>query len=151
MRGDRPEVGSVIQIPLPDGRYGYGRVLKEVSIAVYKQITAEPNQPPIGSRDYLFIVAVHNRAFSKGNWSVVGHDAAAMPQEDEPPPQFIEDPITGRMSIYAGGTVRPAQEGEWEGLERAAVWESNHVVDRIMNPEACVWIEPPRTRKTRLN
>ncbi|MFC8597339.1 Imm26 family immunity protein [Isoptericola sp. NPDC057191] len=37
MRSQAPEPGTVIQIALPDGRYAYGRVLRDASVAFYRQ------------------------------------------------------------------------------------------------------------------
>jgi hypothetical protein len=49
------------------------------------------------------------------------------------PDQFIQDivdPYKSRI-VGANGVERPATLEECEGLERAAVWDSEHVVERI--------------------
>jgi len=67
-----------------------------------------------------------------GRCSRVGHDPAQGPEDDWPPPNSVRDPISGAMRIYHHGHMRPAAPGEAEGLERAAVWDLHHLIDRLM-------------------
>jgi hypothetical protein len=55
----KPNVGDVIQLTLPSGRYAYGRVLRDASVAFYSETTPEPGAPPVGSRSYQFVVGVY--------------------------------------------------------------------------------------------
>ena len=43
----------------------------------------------------------------------------------------MRDPITGAVRIYHHGTIRPATEEEVQGLEIAAVWERQDIIDRL--------------------
>lgn len=54
----KPDVGDVLQFALPDGNFAYGRMLHGASVAFYREVTATTATPPIGSRDYQFIVGV---------------------------------------------------------------------------------------------
>ena len=45
----RPRVGDVIQVTLPTGRYAYGRVLRDASVAFYSGTTVQPGLPPVGT------------------------------------------------------------------------------------------------------
>ena len=74
--------GDVFQIPLPDGRFAYGRVYDDASVAIYRSITEEPLQPPIGSRDFLFTVGLYSDILQKGEWKIISHD----PMQQENPP-----------------------------------------------------------------
>jgi len=128
----KARVGDVIQVTLPTNRYAYGRVLRDASVAFYSGTTAEPGIPPIGSHDYQFVVGVYDDVPGSEGAPVVGHDPARGPEDDWPPPNSVRDPISGAMRIYHHGHMRPAAPGEAEGLERAAVWDLHHLIDRLM-------------------
>ena len=132
MNRHKLQVGDVIQLALPSGRYAYGRVLRDASVAFYSEITAEPGVPPVGSRNYQFVVGVYDDALTSEGVSVVGHDPSQDPEDDWPPPSSIRDPISGAVRIYHHGRMRDATTEETEGLEPAAVWGLNHLTDRLM-------------------
>lgn len=95
MNRHKPQVGDVIQLTLPSGRYAYGRVLRDASVAFYRETTAQPGMPPIGSRNYQFVVGVYDDVLTSEDVSVVGHDPRQGPEDDWPPPNSISDPISG--------------------------------------------------------
>ena len=81
-------------------------------------------------RPILFYVAVMNRAIKEKRWTVEGHS----PLEEglQSPPRFIQDALNKKkFEIYEHGRIRPATRQECLGLEREAVWEPEHVEDRI--------------------
>ena len=126
------EIGDVIQLTLPNGRYAYGRVLRDASIAFYGTTTTQPSKPPTGSRDYQFVVGVYADVLNSEAISIVGHDPSQEPEDDWPPPYSVRDPISGAMKIYHHGRMRAAAPEECKGLEPAAVWDFNHLIDRLM-------------------
>jgi immunity protein 26 of polymorphic toxin system len=126
----KPKLGDVVQITLPTDRYAYGRVLRDASVAFYRETTDDPGQPPIGSRDFQFVVGVYDDVLKDS--PVVGHDPSRHPEEDWPPPYCVRDPISGEVKLYHKGAMRPASAEECEGLEPAAVWDLQHLVDRLM-------------------
>ena len=132
MRRNRPKVGDVIQITLPNGRHAYGRVLKDASVGFYRGTTAEPRHPPIGSRDYQFVVGVYDDVVKSKKCPVVGHDPSQAIDDEWPPPYCVRDPITGRVQLYHKGVMRPATNDECRGREPAAAWDYHHLVDRLM-------------------
>ena len=97
----RPRPGTVVQIKLPNGRYAYGRVYDEAGLGVYSQITDEPHKPPIGSRDFQFIIGVYNKVLTSGEWPIVGKDSFGENEDPWPPPRCIIDSISGKYR--AGG------------------------------------------------
>ena len=111
MSSDKPKVGDVIQLTLPNDRYAYGRVLQDASVAFYGETTAEPGLPPIGSRDYQFVVGVYDDVLTSEGVSVAGHDPSQATEDDWPPPNSIRDPISGAMSIYPSWAHRRRDVG----------------------------------------
>lgn len=132
----RVKPGDVFQIPLPDGRYAYGRVYDDASVGIYSRITEDPLLPPIGSRDFLFIVGIYSDILQKEHWKIIGHDAFAPDESSWPPPYFVRDMISGKYQIYHKGLFRAAEPGEVRGLEEAAVYDSDHIIDRILAERA---------------
>lgn len=126
-----PEVGDVIQLALPNGRYACGRVLRDASVAFYRKTTAQPSLPPTGSRDYQFVVGVYADVLRSEDVPIVGHDPSQAAEDDWPPPYCVRDPVSGTMKIYHHGRMRAATMEECEGLESAAVWDFRHLIDRL--------------------
>lgn len=122
----------MIQVALPSGCYAYGRVLRDASVAFYGQTSTVPERPPIGSRDYQFVVGVYEDFLTSADVRLVGYDPSLTPDEDWPPAYCVRDPISGATKIYHRGVIRTATAAECAGLEPAAVWDIHHLVDRLM-------------------
>jgi hypothetical protein len=132
VKRQKRRVGDVVEIDLNDGFRAYARVLDEASFAVYDcRSETELLLDDILRLPVLFEVAVMKWAVTKGRWKVIG----TTPMESAhsvPAPKFIEDQLNkGHFEIYEHGKIRPASRAECIGLERAAVWEPEHVEDRI--------------------
>jgi len=129
----KPQPGTVIQIALPNGKFAYGRLYKDASIGIYKQISDVPHRPPIGSRDFQFIVGVCDDVLTSGKCPAVGIDPFRTGEDLFPPPSCIIEPISGEYSIYHRGEIRLAFPEECQGLEITAAWDLEHFIDRILN------------------
>jgi hypothetical protein len=127
----RPKAGDIFQIPLPDGRFAYGKVFRDASVGVYQKIFDSPTEPPIEA-PFAFIVGLYDDILKSGMWPIVGHEPLESEEDEWPPPNFVQDEISGAYSIYHKGEMRPSSEEECRRLERAAVWYAHHVIDRIM-------------------
>jgi hypothetical protein len=125
-----PKVGDVIQFELPTGRYGYGRVLRDAAVAFYVTTSDDSGHPPIGERDYRFVVGVYRDVVRLA--TVVGHDPSVTTDEDWPSPAAVRDVITGHVQIYERGVIREATPGEPLPTETASVWDYHNVIDRFM-------------------
>ena len=124
--------GDVCELALGDGRFAYGRVLREASIAVYRSTTETSNAPPLGERDFLFTVRVYDDVPGSAECPVVGQDPFDDEDQARPPPYKVVDPINGRIRIYYRGELQdPKDPIGAEQLEKAAVWDLHHLVDRI--------------------
>lgn len=129
----RVKLGDVFEIPLPNGKYAYGRVYDDAGVGIYKKISTSPNSPPIGSREFIFHVGMYSDILKSGEWRIVGNDPFQKGESEFPPPFFIKDALSGEFSIYHKGEIKEFSEEKCKNLEEAAVWDSYHIVERIMN------------------
>jgi hypothetical protein len=142
----KARVGSVFEIPLPDGRFAYGRVYKDATVAIYHRLSDTSNNPPIGERNFLFFVGMYERILRKGEWKVVGLDPFELEEDAWPPANSITDPIDGSCEIYHKGVTTPASQEACRNLEPAAVWDSNHIIDRILHGDKSQFLRSIRNR-----
>lgn len=133
-RKRRVKLGDIYAIPLPNGMYAFGRVLKDAGIAIYKYTSNNIKDIPV-SEEYQFIVGVYKDVLQNGIWTVVSNRPFNNEEESWPPKQYIYDKINGSYSIYYKGEITPSTQEECQGLERAAVWDEHHIVDRIMGDD----------------
>lgn len=126
------KVGAIFQIDLPDGKYAYCRLYKDATIGVYRQVTSDPNSPPVGSRDFLFQVGIKESVLSLGQFPLVGLDEFAKGESSWPEPTFMQDPITKKYSIYYRGKIKKASKPECEGMEKTVIWDRELIVKKIM-------------------
>ena len=140
----RGKVGDVVKIDLGNGKFGYGRVLPEPTMAFYDlQSDADVNAEIVVESPVLFIVGVMYRAIKSDRWEVVGN----RPLEDSlkrEPKFFMYDRLGKKFSIYHAGKITPASRAECLGLENAAGWEAEHIEDRLRDHFAGVpnkWVE----------
>ncbi|WP_247897563.1 hypothetical protein [Paenibacillus pabuli] len=80
-------------------------------------------------------MGVYDDVLKSGDWPVIENRPFVDENEAWPPPACMIDQKTGEFSIYYRGEIRPADREECEGLEIAAVWEAQHIVDRIMGED----------------
>jgi hypothetical protein len=98
-------------------------------------MSEQPRQPPLGSRDFQFIVGVEDAVVTSSRCSVVARDPSENPSDDWLPPNVINDVITGAQRIYHLGVMRPAAPGEGDGLEEAASWDMRSLIERLVGQE----------------
>lgn len=131
MKKQKIKLGDVYQILLPNGKYAYGRFFRDACIAIYRNMSVLPGQVP-QTEDYQFVVGVYNDVLKSGKWPVVENRPFKSEDESWPPPMCVIDKISGKYEIYYKGELIPSNEENCSGLEEAAVWEAEHIVDRIM-------------------
>jgi hypothetical protein len=130
----RIKIGDVYAIPLPNGKYAFGRVFKDAGIGIYRYIGENIKDIP-KDEEYKFIVGIYEYVLKSGDWTVVENRHFKSEDEAYPPPSCIIDSISGEYSIYYKGETRSATKTECEGLEVTAVWADNHIIDRIMGDD----------------
>ena len=129
-----PREGSLLRISLGDGTCSYVRVLPKSQVAVYAHRDSGTGDAYSLAYDskILWTLTVMKSALKSGRWTVVDY----RPLEPEllaPVCYFIKDRISGRFSVYrsSDGSTRESDFEECNGLEAAAVWEAEHVEDRL--------------------
>lgn len=128
-------IGSFIQLKLPCNLYAYGRIITKSNCAFYN-IFSETEIRDIGMlerKPVLFIVAVYNNAVNSGRWLKIG--TLPLGQEFEVLPyKFMQDILNpSKVSLYntRTGEITPSNMESCIGLEKAAVWEAEHIEERL--------------------
>lgn len=153
------EPGRVVRIPLGDGSAGFGRQLNGALVGFYDYFAPDSGYPDLLSlvaSDFAFRVAVMDHAFKRnGRWDLLDVVPLSVAETSEVYRAFKQDPISGKLSIYWSGPANgawgedDATRTECEALERAAVWDPEHVEDRLRDhregrPNS--WVESLRIR-----
>lgn len=144
MTKQRITAGDVVAIPLPDGRFAFGREF-ESGLGIYDYSGASAADVPIGVRRFLFIVGVSRQDLCSGRWPKIGKDRDLPKDSIGWPRGYILDAMNGAFSEYdhKTGESRPAQRNECVGLEQVAAWGAMHVEDRIvayMQGQPSAWL-----------
>jgi hypothetical protein len=125
--------------------YVFCIALPEADFVFFDHRSSTPEAPrDLLKLPQLFRVSVHKSAWNKGRWLRVG--VLEVPEDLlQPVPRFMRDALkTDQYSIYLNGNVRPASRNECLGLERASVWEPEHVESRLSDHYAGkpnVWVQ----------
>jgi hypothetical protein len=140
----RRTVGAVLLVPLDKRWHAYAWTLPEADFAFF-DLRSESQLPveDVVTHRIAFRVSVHKSAWTTGRWLRVGK-IDPPPGMLAPVPTFIQDPMSDRFSIYLLGAIRPATREECVGLERCAVWDPEHVEDRLRDHFAGVpnkWVQ----------
>ena len=130
----RVKIGNVYAIPLPNGKFGFGRFLQDGSLAVYQHIGDSAGDLP-KFEEYQFIIGIEKDALTCGEWPIVDNRPFENEEESWSPPKYIWNINTGKYSKYHKGQITPSTKAECQGLEYTASWGSNHVIDRIMGDD----------------
>jgi hypothetical protein len=130
----RRNVGDIVKIPLSDGSHSYAIVLPAPRFAFldYRGRQELPAADVVRVQP-LFQLLVMDYAVTSGRWPRIGHV--------QPPASFLQfpvffkqDPINKKYSLYTGnGREVPATREQCEGLERYAVWDPEHVEERLLD------------------
>jgi hypothetical protein len=126
--------GSFLRIPLPDGSFGYGRVLELPFGAFYDYRTTSPDSDldRIASKPVLFRIVVRHPL--PKSWELIGWRESEV-HLTQPIVQFRQGLGPSlRCTIFDNlGNVREADPQECIGLEPSAVWEPYGVEERMLD------------------
>ena len=112
------------------------------NVRFYERFDPDSNADSVTSRDVIgggiaFTVAVMDFAFRRDSkWLLLGVVPLTPDEQAEVHRMFKQDPLNGALSIYWEGPdgawgEEPATRAECAGLERAAVWDPEHVEERL--------------------
>lgn len=127
-----PRIGTIVKIPFED-THTFARVLESPYIAVYDARGMDAaDLDAVVARPVVFFAGVYEDIIKKGEWPAVG-ERDVPDGELEVPDQFIQDPdFPEEISIIsADGEIRPATVEEARGLEPQAIWDREHVEERL--------------------
>jgi hypothetical protein len=131
--------GQIVRVDLKNGTHSFGRVLRFPFIAFYDHQIGDGEDLSIDvivSSPIAFVISVMRYAVTSGRWPVIGR-VRLTSELNEIPAFFKQDAVNGELSIYqevpelAPLYERPATLAEVQGLECAAVWEPEHVEERL--------------------
>ncbi len=125
--------GAIVRIPLGEGGHAYGQMLDFPEYAFFDSLSKEDLAPEVAaSRPVLCRLWVHVSAHSKGRWLKLG-TAPILEELKKPVPRWNQDALRPQdiRLTYDGCEGPLVTAAECEGRERAAVWDANHVEDRL--------------------
>ena len=75
------EIGSIVAVPLPDGRFAFAKIFKDYDFGVYS-LLSEKIEPleSIVEHGFAFFYAATDSAVVSGEWPIVGEEP--FPDED---------------------------------------------------------------------
>jgi hypothetical protein len=140
--------GSILEINIKNQYYTYAQILDKGGYVFFdynseKRLT---DFSVLEDKPILFIICVYDDVIKQGHWPIVGKMNIRKNLNTQPM-QFIQDALhPDRFEFYNPNTGEstPATREKVKGMERAAVWEANHVEDRIRdyyNGVPCIWLE----------
>lgn len=148
IKKQRITVGSILEINIENEYYVYAQILGKAGYAFFDFKTENRLKDYfiLLEKPILFITSVYNDVITLGHWLKVGSIEI---REDlkEQPLQFIQDALhPDKFEFYDPNTgeSKPATKEQIKGLERASVWEANHIEDRIRdyyNGVPCIWLQ----------
>lgn len=126
--------GAILEIVINE-KYYYAQILKSKGCAFFNFKSEKPinDYSILSNANILFILRVYDDVITKGKWIKVGKLDIRDELQIEPF-KFIQDSLNpDSFELYNPNTgeIIPATRKEVEGLECAAVWEAEHVEDRI--------------------
>ena len=137
----RRRVGDILKIDLGGNLHAYAQVATDPIIVFFDGVhEADVPFENVSTWPVAFRLAVMTYAVKSGVWPVVGFQPLSSANAVEPT-FFKQDAISGRLYLHHSTFAetnweRPAQLSECQGLERAAVWDPGHVVDRLRDRHA---------------
>lgn len=148
IKKQRITIGAILEINIENNYYVYAQILGNANYAFfdYRTTSQLKDFTVLFDKPVLFIASVYNDIITQGHWLKVGNlelrnDFKVLPMK------FIQDALNpDSFELYDPNTgeSKPSTKEQIKGLERAAVWEANHIVDRIRdyyNEVPCVWLQ----------
>ncbi len=136
--------GAVVAVPLGDGIHSYAQMLDFPEYAFFDcRTNDELPTADIIAQPVLFRLWVTVSAHSTGRWKKVGPAEVSVTLQ-KPVLRYNQDPLQPEdiRLTFDGANETLGTVEDCEGLECAAVWEAEHVEDRLRSHFAgipCEW------------
>jgi len=136
MKRQKITEGSIVEISINNEYYVYAQILnKGLGYAFFDFRSKEKlkNLEILTGCSVLFIVSIYAHVITQGEWLKIGKLPIRKDLETLPF-KFIQDRHNSKyLRLYNPNTgeISKASKMDCVNLERAAVWDSNHVEDRI--------------------
>lgn len=130
------KVGDVLRIDLENGRHSYAQVAGEPLIIFFEGVFDEQiATESIPHLPVTFRLWVSNHAVTGGIWPIIAHHPLT-PENAAEPFFYKQDSVSGELSLYHSKFAdtnyeQPTTLAKCNGLECAAIWEPEHVADRL--------------------
>jgi hypothetical protein len=140
----KPKLGDVVAIPLPDGRRAFARIYRSHELGVFPQLSNQvPSMDEFKRQEVAFFVAGTDQAIKSGDWPVVATWPFASSNDAWAPPKatwYLRDLkqwTTGSPKITHRDEVVPASEEQVIGLDIASFCQTpdlilKTLVDRLV-------------------
>ncbi len=127
------KVGDIVAIPLPNGKYAFGKLHNDSSIGVYSVIAKSiPSIEEIEKHPIVMYSGVFDTDIVNGEWEIIGNKIFESEDKSWPPAQYIQDIINQEeYRIYYRGEMKPANKEEIAGLEEQAMRKPEQLVQEI--------------------
>lgn len=144
-----PKQGDVFEVPLEDGRRGYGQVL---GVALYGFFAVASTErlavEAIVASPVAFRIECLSYALEEGIWPILGN-APLSPAMREPLRLFRNNGHPEFWFLYewrpeTGGNERRVSREEVKWLESDGLWQPDSVARRLamhLRGEPCPWVE----------
>ncbi len=134
MKKQRRTIGAIVEIDLKNSNYCYAQILND-GLAFFDLKTKKRliEFDVLLECPVLFFLSVYRDVISQGKWLKVGK-LSIRKEFDVLPMKFIQDNLNPeKFELYNPntGNITRTTKDKIIGLERAAVWEANHVEDRL--------------------
>src|SRR4051812_2656797 len=118
MRKSKYQIGAIVAVPLPGGKYAFAKIYKDLHLAVYDLVSNKIESfEDVISHKISFFLAVTDRPIKSGDWPVIGQQPFPDEESSWAPPMVVGtfpgmevDPT--RLKITHKGTGRLAKPGE---------------------------------------
>jgi len=145
MKKQQWQEGAIISIPVEEKRQCFGLLLEKPFVAFYLErfaMSIVPTGEVLKKVNDTLVLGIYSDIILKGTWRIVG-EATLLLRNISIPDFYIHDKTTDAYFIYSkDGKITPSTKERCEGLETAAIWDTNHVIDRLKSTfggETDIW------------
>lgn len=133
-------MGSIIAVPLSDGRFAYAKVYQDFNLAVYDFLSKEMvSIQKVLKHKIAFFQAATDLPIKSGEWPIIGEDPFPNEEASWGPPKAVVFPPGGTplesadLKIYYKGALRGrAKPEEVKGLDFNTIAQRPELFIRIL-------------------